>query len=127
MKYILQYFLPISPFAFELVSDYVMIVVKKKKDWFRGWHRVGMILAVALIYIVTGDRTWQDVVKFFALSFIPYCFFDPILAWLRKKRGLDYKGQTKNWDKWYTRFNPYFVMTVRVLVAIGLGICYIVL
>lgn len=128
MKYILQYFLPISPFLTELLSDYVMIVVKKKKDWFRGWHRAGMILGVALIYIVTGDRTWQDVVRFLALATIPFLFFDYAL---NKMRGLKwYYLSTSNgkwWDEILHKANPYWLLTFRVLVAIGLGICYIVL
>lgn len=126
MKYILQYFLPISPFVFELLSDYIMIVVKKKKDWFRGWHRVGMILGVALIYIVTGDRTWQDVVRLLALAIIPYCFFDPLLNIMRGKNW-GAPASSKGWDKWLSKYDAEKVMYVRVLVAIGLGICYIVL
>lgn len=117
MKYILQYFLPVSPFLTEIITDYVMIHIKGKADWFNLWHRIGMIIGVVLILILLGFNTWQDIVKALALASLPYCFFDPILSWLRKKRGLDYQGQTKNWDKWYTRYNPYAVMTARIICA----------
>lgn len=126
MKYILTYLLPLSTFQFELAVDWIWIYLKKKPDWFKLWHRALMITAsIVLVIVLSSGITWQEIAKALILACWPYCFFDNLLAWMRKKRGLDYKGQTKDWDKWYTNFNPYAVMTVRILVALVLGYLYI--
>lgn len=119
MKHILSYFLPLTPFTVELISDYVMIVVKKKKDWFRLNHRVLMIIGVALIFILlTPERNFKDVDMFLIIAVAPYLFFDYAL---NKMRGLKwYYLSTSNgkwWDENLHRVNPYALLTARIVIA----------
>lgn len=111
------------PFLIELTWDYLLIK-SGKPDVIRLKHRAAMVIGVVLIYAILFADSFRDVDKALIVAVWPYSFFDPLLAWLRKKRGFDYKGKTKNWDKWYNRFNPYFVMTVRILVAVGLIVLF---
>lgn len=119
MKYILQYLLPVSPFFVELISDYVMIVVKKKPDWFRGWHRLAMMGFLAGTTAGLSDEpVFLHVVKFFALATIPYLFFDYAL---NKMRGLKwYYLSTSNgkwWDELLNSVNHWALLAARFVAA----------
>jgi|SRR5690606_374928 hypothetical protein len=106
----------IIPFLIEVVGD-AYLIKEGKKD-------LPLSLRILMVAAVGVQQIGLDAVLIsvpdMALATAPFCFFDNILAWLRGKRGLDYEGKTKGWDKILAKFNPHFLMVVRGLVCAGL-------
>ena len=104
------------PFIIELIADW-WLIRNGKKD-LPLWLRIFMIAGVG-IESVTLSSVALDVPGM-ALAVAPFAFFDNILAWMRGKRGLDYHGKTKAYDRFINRFNPRFLLVIRGLVFVGL-------
>lgn len=104
------------PFVVELIADW-WLIRKGRKD-LPLWLRIFMIAGVG-VESVSLSSVALDVPDM-ALAVAPFAFFDNLLAWMRGKRGLDYEGKTKAWDKFLARFNPHFLLVIRGLVAAGL-------
>lgn len=104
------------PFIVELIGDW-WLIRKGKKD-LPLWLRIFMIAGVG-IESVSMSSVALDVPDM-AIAVAPFAFFDNILSWMRGKRGLDYEGKTKGWDKFLARFNPRFLLFIRGLVFAGL-------
>lgn len=112
------YLIPL-PFLIELIGDWYLI--KKGKKDIPLWVRIAMIAIVShTIRFEGGELQVIILVKHALLATAPFAFFDNLLAWMRGKRGLDYEGKTKAWDKFLARFNPHFLLLIRGLVAAGL-------
>lgn len=106
-------FITLLPFTFELVYDLIAIN-KGKKDLNSLW-RLPMFLIVSIDY---SDSTWQEIhvqTSYLLWCFAPFMFFDPVLNVFRFRsyKKWDYKGQTKDYDKFINRFNPIFLMVLR--------------
>jgi len=100
------------PFLIELLGD-AWLISKKKKD-IHWTVRCCLIVVVCLVY------GWGDVgqtVRGLVLSVAPFCFFDVLLNVLRKKNWY-YLG-TKKWDTFLKKFNPWFLLVVRMILFIG--------
>lgn len=122
------YLIPL-PFLIELIGDWYLI--KKGKKDIPLWVRIAMIAIVShTIRFEGGDLQVIILVKHALLATAPFAFFDNILAWMRGKRGLDYQGQSKWYDRvfiaWLTKkLTPKGVLIARgvlclVLVILGL-------
>lgn len=109
------YLIPL-PFLIELFGDWILIG-KGRKD-IPLWARAVMIVAVSLESLALSTTAFNN--HDIALACAPFCFFDNVLAWLRGKRGLDYEGKTKAWDKFLARFNPRFLVIVRGIICASL-------
>lgn len=103
----------LTPFLLELFTDWQLIKAGRKD--------LPLWLRVVLIGVCSTETFWVLTIPVsnLCLACAPFFFFDNLLAWLRKKRGFDYQGQTKNYDKWISRFNPYALMVLR---CVGFGV-----
>jgi len=101
------------PFLIELFGDW-WLIRKGKKD-IPLWVRVVLVALVSLVSV--GSLITFSLSKILLAS-APFALFDPALSWLRGKRGLDYVGQTKWWDKFVGKFNPRFVLWVRIILFV---------
>jgi hypothetical protein len=113
--------IPVLPFILELFADYLLIRGKRKD--------LALWLRVILIGLCSTETLWTLTIppSNLCLAVAPFFFFDNLLAWMRGKRGFDYEGKTKAYDKWLTRFNPYALMVLR-FIGFGLSVAgYVVL
>ena len=111
----------IIPFLIEVVGD-AYLIKEGKKD-------LPLSLRILMVAAVGVQQIGLDAVLIsvpdMALATAPFCFFDNILAWLRGKRGLDYQGQTKWYDRVLMKainkkLNPRVVLLLRGVGAAGL-------
>lgn len=110
-------------FAIELYAD-VKLWRKGKPDV--PWQaRVLFMLAMnvwALNFCGATDF-WGLAIcfaKLWALSFAPYCVFDPAIAVIKMGwRKWDYLGH-KKWDRSLVRFNPWALLIARIVLCVGL-------
>jgi len=122
----------IIPFLIEVVGD-ALLIRKGKKDISFTWRCVMVAVASIwaarsefLAFLVTVDvGVGLEVLKSVALTSTPFFFFDNVLAWARGKRGLDYQGQTKWYDRVLMKainkkLNPRVVLLLRGVGAAGL-------
>lgn len=108
------------PFTIELFADYFLIKSGRKD---LNWG-IRIPLMVACSIVIWQLPAVELHVGRLIACLIPYCFFDIVLNKLRGKNW-DYLNNTKYWDRNLLRVNPYFLLVVRVVVALGLG--YLVL
>jgi hypothetical protein len=113
--------IPLIPFTLELFADYFLIRGQRKD--------LALWLRVILIGLCSTETLWVLTIppSNLCLAVAPFFFFDNLLAWMRAKRGFDYEGKTKAYDKWVARFNPYALMVFR-FIGFGLSVAgYVVL
>jgi hypothetical protein len=108
-------FIVLLPFVVELVAD--LILINRGKKDLSATVRLVMFLLVSIDY---SGSTWNDIhlqASYLLWALAPYMFFDPVLNIFRFRsfKKWDYKGQTKEYDKFINRFNPRFLMVLRVI------------
>lgn len=103
------------PFLIESIGDNYLIR-KGKKDIPLS-VRVGLVIACSIVDIDSHGFTvsFAEV----ALCTSLFAWFDPLLSWLRGKRGRDYVGKTKFYDQWLSRIHRDWLMVLRALFMAG--------
>jgi hypothetical protein len=113
-------FIVLLPFIVELVAD--LILINRGKKDLSATVRLVMFLLVSIDY---SGSTWNDIhlqTSYLLWALAPYMFFDPVLNIFRFRsfKKWDYKGQTKEYDKFINRFNPRFLMVLRWIAFLGI-------
>lgn len=117
-------------FCIELPADKYLIA-EGKDDIHWEVRGVIMMFSIATTSFFAGYETvgqlFTSASKDFALSLVPYCWFDILLNWWRGKRWYYQGDNGKWWDnaikKLYANhpgFNRYFILVGRAVAFVGL-------
>lgn len=103
------------PITVEIIGD-LYFINKGKQDLHWGF-RLAMLLLVSIDY---QNSTLSNVIlqsNYFLWCLSLYCFFDPALnLWrFRDFKKWKYIGETKPYDIFLSRFNPHFLLCLRVI------------